>query len=809
MLSQPKRLGLLGYLALAARDGHCRRDSLLALFWPELDNHRARRALNQSLYVLRQELGTDILSLRGEEEVRANPDNLWCDATRFDAMVRSGELAEALSLYRGDLLVGFHLDGCPDFERWVDSERARLARHATEAAVRLADREQEAANPVGCLHWLREASRLAPYEEPLQLRLLVALHDLGDRAGALREYETFRERLARELDLEPSEELVREAERLRHVNGGPRPALLATAPVATATLVPRAARQGRRLRRSWLATATGGLLAIGGLLYLGARITRGEGGTEPQRVVVLALENLTGDSALGRLGRIAGDRIADGLARSGLVQVVSPAALWPGDEQALIRDAERGLVVRGSLAGEGDRLVFRGEVAEARTGNLLRAVSVATRKTEPMVGIEALRSQITGALVAVVDPRLASWIGKASQPPSLEAYQFYVDGLDLLTRSEWAGAAAALERAARVDSGFTSPLLWALYARQAAGEFPLADSLVAVLEPRRDRLPAWDRAMLDFLRGRLSGDQEAAYRAIRRVAELMPGSEWLFLRAAQALMVNRPREAVEVLRRLESRDNRLANRLTYRWLTDALHRLGEYKAELEAAERARRLGVELSPLAELRSLAALGREREIVAKLESALATRQRDWSTGYLLWAVIAELQAHQGPLTDSVTRLGLQWYGQGTAEERNDPLYRRSLGNLLFLAGREAEANTIFEDLQNQVPRVPSVSGRRVPRPWAYAGPLGVLAARRGDRAEAVRLAEFIESHRGRHDYGEGTVWRAAIAAQLGDLAGGTSLFRQAMGQGLYLVNDLFIRSDLAPLREYPPFQELLRPR
>jgi DNA-binding SARP family transcriptional activator len=37
VLQQPKRLGLLAYLAIASPHRFHRRDSLLALFWPELD----------------------------------------------------------------------------------------------------------------------------------------------------------------------------------------------------------------------------------------------------------------------------------------------------------------------------------------------------------------------------------------------------------------------------------------------------------------------------------------------------------------------------------------------------------------------------------------------------------------------------------------------------------------------------------------------------------------------------------------------------------------------------------------------------
>lgn len=806
LLCQPKRLGLLAFLALSTRRGYCRRASLLALFWPELDSNHARRALNQAFYVLRQELGKEVLSLRGDDEVRANPEQLWCDAASFDALLESGQPAEALALYRGEFLSGFYVAGCPEFERWIEAERFRFSRRAVESATRLAQGEQHARNPVGAVHWLREASRLAPYEEPLQRQLLQALDDLGDRPGAIREFAAFKERLAKELELEPSEALTREAERLRKVSPGP--VAVAAGPSTEAPSLQQAPGKRRRGYRWILATTAGALGLLGGVLYLGARTTRATPGNERERVLVLALENLTGDSAHGRLGRIAGEWIADGLARSGLVEVIPPSAVWRSGEQPLVGDAGRGLVVRGSIVREADGLVLRGEVARAETGRLLRAVSVRIQESETLAGVEELRRQITGALASAVDQRLASWMGTASQPPSLEAYQLFVDGLDLLVRSQWIPAAVALERGARSDSGFTAPLLWALYARHGAGDYARADSLVTILMPRRDRLPSWDRAMFDFLRGRLSGDQQAAYRAIRRVAELMPEAEWLYLRAAQALLVNRPGEAVEVLRRLETGENPLARRQAYRWLTDALHRLGDYDGELAAAARARRADVPRAPLRELRALAALGRDHEVVAILERELATRQRDWATGNLLWNVIAELRAHEAPVADSMTRVALDWYRRATARERTDPRYRERLGQLLLLAGRSEEARAVFEALRRESP-VGRDLGHAVPARWLYLGPLGILAAQGGDSAEALRLSTLIESHRGRHDYGEGTVWRAAIAAQLGDLAGGTVLFWQAMEEGLYLMNDLFIRPDLARLRDYPPFQELLRPR
>src|SRR6476620_5610410 len=72
VLVQPKRLALLVYLGLAGDQRFRRRDTVVGLFWPELDAEHARGALRQALRFLRGELGPDALMTRGEEEVGVN-----------------------------------------------------------------------------------------------------------------------------------------------------------------------------------------------------------------------------------------------------------------------------------------------------------------------------------------------------------------------------------------------------------------------------------------------------------------------------------------------------------------------------------------------------------------------------------------------------------------------------------------------------------------------------------------------------------------------------------------------------------------
>jgi len=60
---QAKRLALLSFLAVAGPPGWCRRQTLMALFWPESDEHDAR---NQAIHQLRRVLGPGVRRAQGD-----------------------------------------------------------------------------------------------------------------------------------------------------------------------------------------------------------------------------------------------------------------------------------------------------------------------------------------------------------------------------------------------------------------------------------------------------------------------------------------------------------------------------------------------------------------------------------------------------------------------------------------------------------------------------------------------------------------------------------------------------------------------
>jgi DNA-binding SARP family transcriptional activator len=215
VVAQPKRLALLAYLAAARPHGFHRRDTLLAIFWPEADETHARRALNRAVYFLRGALGDDAIVSRGPEEVGVATDRVWCDVCAFDEAIAGERLEAALQLYRGDLLVGFYVDDAPGLERWLAAEREALRARAAAAARTLAARHENGGSYTPAIGWARRAADYAPDDERALRRLIALLEKAGDRAGALRAYQSFAARLASELGAAPSAETRALAERLR------------------------------------------------------------------------------------------------------------------------------------------------------------------------------------------------------------------------------------------------------------------------------------------------------------------------------------------------------------------------------------------------------------------------------------------------------------------------------------------------------------------------------------------------------------------------------------------------------------------
>ena len=215
VLAQRRRIALLAYLALAAPRGLHSRDTLLALFWPEYDSERARNALSQAVHFLRRSLGPDTIVSRNGDVVGLNWSQFWCDAVAFDELLEAGRTAEALDIYRGDLLEGFHTSDEDEFERWLDRERARYANQYAAALESVAEERERASDFGGAIAYWRRLTTRDPCNSRVALRLMRALVASGDPAAAVQHAEAHRGILREEMELAPDAELEAFLQRIR------------------------------------------------------------------------------------------------------------------------------------------------------------------------------------------------------------------------------------------------------------------------------------------------------------------------------------------------------------------------------------------------------------------------------------------------------------------------------------------------------------------------------------------------------------------------------------------------------------------
>lgn len=210
---QRHRLALLALLG-ASGPRALARDKLMAWLWPERDAERARGLLNQAVHVLRQALGADAILSVGEE-LQLNPALVACDVTAFEQAIAAGALERAAALYAGPFLDGFFLSDAPEFERWAERERERLAGAQARLLESLAEKAAAEKQWQRAAEWWRLRVAQDPYDSRAVARLMLALETSGNRAAALHQADAHQRLLKEDLELPPAPEVHALAERLR------------------------------------------------------------------------------------------------------------------------------------------------------------------------------------------------------------------------------------------------------------------------------------------------------------------------------------------------------------------------------------------------------------------------------------------------------------------------------------------------------------------------------------------------------------------------------------------------------------------
>jgi tetratricopeptide (TPR) repeat protein/TolB-like protein len=589
-----------------------------------------------------------------------------------------------------------------------------------------------------------------------------------------------------------------------------REALTGAAGEAPASMSPTAARGEHRLLWMVAGAATLSIVAAA-VAFLPHRTSS----LDPKRVLVARFENRTGDSTLGAVADIATDYIARGLAATRLMHDVFDAramSLESGEGiqsgaaagRELARKVGAGTVLSGSYYLEDDSLHFEAQLLEALTGRMILSL-------EPAVGsvrektrvVETLRQRVMAGFATVAGSGFETWTA-ASVPPTYEAYQEMLAGGKASWQHDFAGAAVHYRRAAALDSSFTGAQTAAAMALKFHGECGAVDSIARRLEPHEALLPPADRGQLDYATASCRGDPAGALAASRAVLAVEPRSlQFTVLLAVAAVEELRPREALEVLRRVDPERAGLKGPpydVYMDWLAMTYHMLGDHRRELETARAAGRAEAHMA-VDEAVALAALGRTPEAERLAVGFLP----DHYSGDELWSaemaecVALELRAHGHPeAARRVLDRVIAWFRSGGAAAVSTgdsfPCIWHHF-NAFYHAGRWDEARQSYE-------RALAADTGSIK---AHAA-LGALAARRGDRVEVSRMEAWL---RARPGDAHATYDQARIAALLGDRERAVELLRHAFEQGLNGRMYVHIDPDFEALRDYPPYRELIRPK
>jgi hypothetical protein len=479
------------------------------------------------------------------------------------------------------------------------------------------------------------------------------------------------------------------------------------------------------------------------------------------RVLVHPFTDEQGD--VNPLGRLAAEWIVQRLVAMGAAEVVSPAAVAqalarpgeiPGDGlRRLAAATEATLAVTGShYTGAAGRLLLKARIEEVATGRVLLYVGpIEGQADAPIEAVERLGERVTGAMASLLDPRLAAWATVTGSPPSLAAYRLYVEGIDRFTGTPIGSgppapvdrireAASLFRQAFELDTTFAAALVWATLAHQYGGQTPGEEPLLPVLLARHERLPPWERHMTDYLAAFDRRDWEAAFRAMKRVNELTPGSEWAWRLAATALWSRRPAVTVEILEALDPVHHwHLRDWPLYcGFLLPALYSLGEFQRGLVQSRRCRELYPDYPGMIyyESTGLSRLGRGEEAGDLALRALGQPADPRFTS--LWIANSieglRIDGHSAQ-AERVSRAALDWYAALTETERQS-LPQRRLGELLYAAER-------YEDARDALRAAVAAAETAAPSPdlGGSIGSLALALARLGDRDEAMRLWAALE--------------------------------------------------------------------
>lgn len=187
-----------------------RKGQIGEMLWPDHDPDKLDSAFRSTLYRLRRTLFRDSVIFEDGVYGFNWASDYWFDVKAFETLLgEAGQppaeeqtivfLEQALALYNGDYMEG-------NFADWSAIERQRLQKRYLLAVEMLAELYVERREMQRAIELYQHLLAKDSYREVAHRELMRCYYRLGDRAAAIRQYQTCVEILREDLGLDPAEE---------------------------------------------------------------------------------------------------------------------------------------------------------------------------------------------------------------------------------------------------------------------------------------------------------------------------------------------------------------------------------------------------------------------------------------------------------------------------------------------------------------------------------------------------------------------------------------------------------------------------
>jgi adenylate cyclase len=480
-ITSKKNRALLTVLALSPRLSTSR-ELLANLLWGDRDDKHSRSSLRQSLAILRKELSETAALVISDDAISLVAERTRIDVLEFLQLVKASDavsLQRAAELYQGNLLSGIAIPD-PEFDDWLRGERQRLRELVEEVLTKLLTLSLATGDQARATAAAQRLLALDPLCE-VACRALMQIHARqAQTTQALRLYETQRDRLNRELGVNPEPDTVKLYESIRQRRAAMNPDVAGALPIGV------------------MATSQPPTATSDALLPLPLKPS----------IAVLPFQNLSGDPKQQYFADGMVEEIITALSRIRWLFVIARNSSFTYKGQTVdVKQIGQELGVRyvleGSIRKSGTRLRISCQVIEAASGHHVWADRFEGRLTE----VFEIQDRIAERVACAVEPnvRLAEISRVRAKPTDdLTSYDLYLRALSELyeyTAEGFKRAEMLLRAAVKRDPDYAEAIavLAICVARQGfEGWRPLTEGLNEALELAR-RAARLDNASAEVL----------------------------------------------------------------------------------------------------------------------------------------------------------------------------------------------------------------------------------------------------------------------------------------------------------------------